>query len=374
MKRISENIRKFNLFEILVISLFWLLLFASPLLRGRTGGGFDWNNVIKIWKEHAVLLALFLINRVVLLPFLFFRHKRALYIITATLLISLAAVGMYFYDKKPDTKNPGRSPENYISENRRDRNTEQNPLPGQQRRGPGNSGQPEPVPAYINLLILSVLVFGFDTGLKTASKWVYAEQQRIILEKENVETQLAFLKHQISPHFFMNTLNNIHSLIDIDTSEAKKSVIKLSSLMRHLLYESANEFSPVKSEIDFIKSYVDLMKLRYPKEIKITLNTPKILPDKSIPPLIVISLLENAFKHGISYTHESFVEINISITNERMHFKITNGKNKEAQRSSEAGIGIENTRKRLELLFRENYTLDLTDRGNVFITDLIIPI
>ena len=239
---------------------------------------------------------------------------------------------------------------------------------------PSDSSRPEPVPAYINLLILSVLVFGFDTGLKITSKWVHSEQLRMNLEKENIETQLAFLKYQLSPHFFMNTLNNIHSLIDIDAVEAKKSVIELSNLMRHLLYESDNEMSPVKSEVDFIKSYVDLMRLRYSNEVKITLKVPNLIPDKSIPPLLFISLLDNAFKHGISYVSESFVEIELVIKPDRLCFKITNSKIKEVSNRSVPGIGIVNTRKRLDLLYKENYTLDITDRGNIFITNLTIPI
>jgi two-component sensor histidine kinase len=376
MQGISKNFRKFNLFEISVISLFWLLLFASPLLLGQSGGGTDWMHVFKVWKEHSVLFALFLINRFILLPHLFFRNRRALYMVTASFLIALAVAGMFIYYRKPEVRTGRKPTVNSISQDMRGRNREQNPPQPQrqQRRGQGIPAQPEPIPAYINLLILSVLLFGFDTGLKTTSKWVYSEQQRIILEKENIETQLAFLKHQISPHFFMNTLNNIHSLIDVDAEEAKKSVIKLSGLMRHLLYDSDHELSSLKSEVDFIRSYVDLMRLRYSKGVRITLNIPDKIPDKSIPPLLFISLLENAFKHGISYLQDSFIDIELKFTSEKLQLVITNSKSKRNANVSESGIGIGNTRKRLDLLFKGKYTLDVTDRGNTFITNLIIPV
>jgi len=272
-------------------------------------------------------------------------------------------------------RNERTPPANSISHDRQgERPVLPPPPPRKERSRPPDSSNPEPVPAYINLLILSVLVFGFDSGLKITSKWVHSEQQRMSLEKENIETQLAFLKHQVSPHFFMNTLNNIHSLIDIDAVEAKKSVIKLSNLMRHLLYESDIEMSPIKSEVDFIKSYVDLMKLRYSNEVKINFKVPRRIPDKSIPPLLFISLLDNAFKHGISYVSESFVDIELSITSDKLCIIITNSKNKEASKKSVFGIGMENTRKRLDLLYKGNYTLDITDRGNIFITNLTIPI
>ncbi len=375
MEEITKNKRKFNLFEISIICLFWILLFASPLLFSHTKGVIDWNHVFKVWKGHSLLLILFLLNRFILVPFLFFRHRRAIYIITATLLIGVAATGMYFIDKKPQAEGDRRVPENNIERKRK-------PEPGQLPPGPpGQNGknrtgrsQPEPVPAWINLLVLSVLVFGFDTGFKTASRWIYSEQQRIILEKENIETQLAYLRHQISPHFFMNTLNNIHALIDVDTVEAKKALIRLSSLMRHLLYESDRKLSPLKNEIEFIRSYVDLMKLRYSKDVRITLTIPDEIPEKSIPPLLFISLLENAFKHGISYLHDSFIDIDINFTGENLQLNITNSKTSEGADSTEAGIGIQNTRKRLDLLYKDSYTLDITDRRDIFITNLTIPV
>jgi hypothetical protein len=390
MQGTSVFMKKFSIVELSIVILFWILLFASPLLPGLFNESIDWNQVIKVWKERSVLLTLFLVNRLVLVPYLLFRHRRALYIIASLFLIGTAVSGMYYFTRKPAARIDRRPPETAIRADRRPRDPNprdpglrdpnprdpNRPAPAsvQQGRGPSDQSRSEPIPAYINMLLFAVLVFGFDTGLKTASKWIDSEQQRIILEKENIETQLAFLKHQIRPHFFMNTLNNIHSLIDINTVEAKKSVIKLSNLMRHLLYESDQELSPLKSEVEFIRSYVDLMKLRYPKGVRITFDIPEEIPEKSIPPLLFISLLENAFKHGISYVQDSFIEIGLSFTPESLELTIVNSKNKEASKVSEAGIGIENTRKRLDLLFKDNYTLDITDRGNTFIANLIIPI
>ncbi|HLN19445.1 MAG TPA: histidine kinase [Bacteroidales bacterium] len=371
----SSFMKKFSIVEFSIVSLFWILLFASPLLPGLLKEGIDWLQVIKVWKERSVLLSLFFVNRFILLPFLLFRHRRVMYILTVSLLIGTAVTGMYISTKKPapgTERKPPQTEGNYI---RKERNPKRAAPPRFEAGSrPPDSSRTEPIPAYINMLIFSVLIFGFDTGLKTASKWVYSEQQRLLLEKENVETQLAFLKHQINPHFFMNTLNNIHSLIDINAIEAKKSVIKLSNLMRHLLYESNEEQSPLKNEVEFIRSYVELMKLRYSKDVRITLSIPDEIPDRSIPPLLFISLLENAFKHGISYMKESFVQIELSFESNRMHLTIINSKNTEKAKDPLAGIGIENTRKRLDLLYKENYSLYITDREKIFITNLIIPL
>jgi LytS/YehU family sensor histidine kinase len=312
----------------------------------------------------------------VLLPYLFFRGRRVLYIVSASLLIAVSVAGMYSYYRSPISKPERNLLQNSISGDLRKRNPGQEPpAPRPQRnKGPVSPGQPEPIPPYVNLLILSVLLFGFDTGLKTTSKWVYSEQQRIILEKENVETQLAFLKHQISPHFFMNTLNNIHALIDIDSAEAKKSVIRLSNLMRYLLHESDNKLSPIEKEVEFIRSYVDLMKLRYPGGVRITLSIPDLIPDKSIPPLLFISLIENAFKHGISYLHESFIDIELRFASDSLNLTIINSKSDRNESLSESGIGMQNTRKRLDLLYKERYALDVTDTGKLYVTSLTIPI
>jgi hypothetical protein len=373
----SNNIKKLKTFELSVIIIFWVLLFGSPLIVGNPDGGIDWKHVFKIWTEHFILFTLFILNRFVLLPFLFFRNRQRLYIISAFLIITVAVAGMFLYNKNPALRTERKPlPVNSEIDIRPRKEPALTPPPSWNvRPRPSGNSRPEPIPAYVNLLILSVLVFGFDTGLKMTSKWVLSEQQRINLEKENVETQLTFLKNQISPHFFMNTLNNIHSLIDIDAVEAKKSVIRLSNLMRHLLYESDNEISPVKSEVDFIRSYVELMRLRYSDEVKITLKVPEKLPDKSIPPLLFISLLDNAFKHGISYVSKSFVEIELTFASDKLSFRIINSKVKEtANNRSVSGIGIVNTRKRLDLLYNDSYTLDLTDSGNIFITNLTIPI
>jgi hypothetical protein len=374
MNRLSPDIKHYRLFEPLIIGFFWILIFSSPLMFGRFENGIDRAHLLKIWKEDLVLLGVFIINRFFLLPFLFFRNRRALYIMSTALLIIVVVSGRFIIYKKAAPRKPS------VEVVQRPQGPPQS-RPGSGPQGnrereirkpqPGN--QAEPLPPYVNLLILSVLVIGFDTGLRVTSKWSQSEQKRIKLEKENVENQLAFLRNQVSPHFFMNTLNNIHALIDYDSGEAKKSIIELSNLMRHLLYDSNSELSPLKNEVEFIRSYVDLMKLRYSKKVRISLDLPLSIPDKSIPPLIFTSLLENAFKHGISYSTESFIEIELTVIGDILYFRIANSKIPQ-ESDLISGIGIENTRKRLDLLFGERYTFETIDEGTVFITNLKIPV
>jgi LytS/YehU family sensor histidine kinase len=239
---------------------------------------------------------------------------------------------------------------------------------------PNQTHQPRPIPPFANFLILSILIVGFDTGLRSGLRWMEVENEKVRLEKENLDTQLVLLRNQVSPHFFMNTLNNIHSLVDINTDEAKEAIIKLSRMMRYLLYETETERTTIKKEVEFLESYINLMKLRFSEKVKIVLNIPTAIPEKTIPPFLFISLIENAFKHGISYREESFINIDLVVGEERLLLIVKNSKTDNSQINEYSGIGIENTRKRLALIYGSNYHLDIIDNENLFTVNLSIPL
>ena len=194
------------------------------------------------------------------------------------------------------------------------------------------------------------------------------------MEKENVENQLAFLRNQVSPHFFMNTLNNIHSLIDIDSTEAKDSVIRLSRLMRHLLYDSEAEQIPLKKELEFVQNYVELMKLRFSNKVNIQLDIPEQIPDKTIPPLLFTSFLENAFKHGIYIQGTSFVSIAFAFLDDQLVFAMKNSNPGFQKEKEQRGIGIENSLKRLDLLYGNRYSLEINEGKEEFALTLTLPL
>ena len=202
-----------------------------------------------------------------------------------------------------------------------------------------------------------------------------AARRKKELEKEKLKTELAFLKNQVSPHFFMNTLNNIHALIDINSEDAKESLIKLSKLMRYLLYDSETGKTTLAKEIEFIKSYVDLMKLRFTEKVSVKLSFPEKIPNIEIPPMLFTSLLENAFKHGVSYQKESFIEIIMNANNEFLFFRIINSKQKSGNGIVEkGGIGLENLQKRLELIYGKDYSFVQTESENDFEINIKLPI
>ncbi|NJO69535.1 MAG: histidine kinase [Bacteroidetes bacterium] len=225
-----------------------------------------------------------------------------------------------------------------------------------------------------NYLFTSMLVAGFSVGLKMSAKYNENEKRRKELEKEKLSSELAFLKNQVSPHFFFNTLNNIYSLTEINTKEAQNAILKLSKLMRYLLYESERGDVKLSSEIAFITNYIQLMKLRISEKVNISVTFPDTYKDISFPPLIFIPFVENAFKHGVSYKDNSFINIDLKITESNLEFRCKNSISGKPVNLSESGIGLENARKRLLLLFPETHKLLIHQHDNIFEVNLTIQL
>ncbi len=349
----------------------WLVLLITPILFREDNNNPLSRSVLNQLEILIPLSILFLINRFILVPRLLFKRKPLFFILSVLGLILLLTIGSYVYYAKIKQTPPSLSIE--TGNNPRSQPDFQ-PDGSDQQALPPQSRQPRPVPPFANFLILSVLVVGFDTGLRSALRWINVENEKVRLEKENVATQLTLLRTQVSPHFFMNTLNNIHALVDTNTTEAKEAIIKLSKMMRYLLYETETEKTTLKKEIEFLESYINLMKLRFSEKVRITLNLPATVPDASIPPFLFTSFIENAFKHGISYKNESFITIDLITGNERLLFIIKNSKTENNHNHEFPGIGIENTRKRLNLLYGNNYHLDIIDTIELFTVNLSVPL
>ena len=191
------------------------------------------------------------------------------------------------------------------------------------------------------------------------------ERKRMALaEKQTIEAELQYLKYQINPHFFMNTLNNIHALVDVDAEKAKDTILTLSQLMRYLLYETNQTFVPLSDEIDFIEHYVSLMKLRYTKGVDVQCHMPENVPNLMVPPLIFVVFVENAFKHGVTYQKPSFIHISIVINSNIITFSCINSiAEKRPMNDAHHGVGLENARKRLNLILPAKHNLTITQNG-----------
>ena len=230
---------------------------------------------------------------------------------------------------------------------------------------------------YFQLNILtnvSVVVVAFAYRLLLL--WFQQEKLRKELENQKLQAELSFLKMQVNPHFLFNALNNIYSLSVMEKStKTGQSVMKLSELMRYVLYEKEDAENRVSldKEIRHINSYIDLEKLRHPGDVYINFSIEGDTNGKRIVPLLLFPLIENACKHGILTDAQKPVDINLKITDHKLNFSIENSVN-SYQKDQVGGIGIPNVQKRLDLIYGKKYTLDLSKTADRFIVNLQLPL
>ena len=238
--------------------------------------------------------------------------------------------------------------------------------------GRGGRGGNRPMSPEMMKSLLAVLLVMADFGIVYA-RTVVDERKRIAeLEKEKISQELQYLRNQINPHFFMNTLNNIHSLVDIDPEKAKEVIVELSKLMRYILYDSNQNLITYEKEVNFLRQYVSLMSIRYSDSVKIDLDFPDQMPGVMVPPLLLVNFVENAFKHGISYTSDCSIDISMRPSpSGGLEFDCSN-KRHESQ-DNYGGIGMENVRKRLSLLYGSQYVLEIDRQPEDYHIHLEIP-
>lgn len=340
--------------------LIWGLVFLGPFLKNMQHvDHHSINRMMGEWIFLFILFLVFLLNSFVLVPKFLFNDKRLRYglMLGISILVGIVADVMLHQWVMPHEINtpPDRS---YDFNN--DAPFEQFSLLG----------------TVFNNLIISSLIIGASTGFELFYKWLHEERMRKELEKMQLETSLALLKHQVSPHFLMNTLNNIHSLIEINTAKAQDAVERLSTLMRYLLYDSAKNKLDIKKEIEFVNSFISLMQLRYSEEVDVKIVIPENIPGIQIPPMLFISLLENAFKHGVCYPHKSYIYFELLFDTSSLTCIIKNSKHKIAANSLSdySGIGLKNIKESLKLLYEDNFLLNIIDKENDFEVKLKIPI
>ena len=381
--------------ENLIYLVVWGLLFASPLISlyvrmmSDQNMSFDWTEVLIVWRKFAVYLLLFLIHNFFLAPLLVHSHKRMAY--SSVVVAVLVAFALYQCNNRPPiTQHPtpmdppppswGQAPEAAPGEPVPMTGPFDGPEPHMDHRPamPPDERRREMPPPIIGerdilAILVLILMFGANLGIKGYFRSRDDRKRLAELEKENLEQQLAYLRYQINPHFFMNTLNNIHALIDIDPAKAQETVVELSKMMRYVLYEGDRQGVPLTKEVAFVHTYIKLMQLRYSDKVRITLDLPSEVPDRTIPPLILISFIENAFKHGVSYQRESFIGVKMAVEGDALRFECRNSKAGKPNQEK-GGVGLTNVRKRLDLLYSDNYTLSIHDDADVYTVELNIPL
>jgi LytS/YehU family sensor histidine kinase len=216
-----------------------------------------------------------------------------------------------------------------------------------------------------------IFVITISVAYKMTGSWYAAESERKELERSRSEAELKNLKSQLNPHFLFNTLNNIYSLIAISPERAQEAVHDLSRLLRYVLYDSSLSFVTIERDIDFVRNYVELMRIRLPGNVSVQTSITYASPDLPIAPLLFITPIENAFKHGVSNSKPSFIQIEINATHQEVNCLIRNSYFPKNERDkSGSGIGLANLHKRLDLLYPGKYLFLYGREENVYRCEL----
>ena len=217
------------------------------------------------------------------------------------------------------------------------------------------------------------LVFTISTSMKVIQQWLNADKKRREIETDKLSTELSFLRTQINPHFLFNTLNNIYSLAVVKSDATPIAVLKLSSIMRYVLSETKNDWVPLDNEIRFIQDYIELQKMRLTDKVSISFTITGNTGNKTIAPLLLIPFVENAFKYGISTKEESAISIRLNVDDQQIGFVVNNNiVATEIERTDKNGIGLANVKRRLELLYPSDHTLQIGKHDNVYSVKLVL--
>lgn len=386
LKTTKMNYRK----EHIIYTLLWIVLYLSPVMsmymRMSTNPhiDFSWEEILNAWKFNTVWVVLFSIHNFLLAPILIIKRRTWLYTALAMLLLAVTMCTLYVMRPDHRMRHPKSLPPTECKQCNTDKECPECEYDRPYSNDP-NRRKPElrlfsPMPLFgpgeMVAVFGGLLLMGMNLGVKLYFRSQEATEALTQIEKHALERQLQYLKYQVNPHFFMNTLNNIHALVDIDPERAKASIVELSKLMRYVLYEGNNKLTPLSREVQFLHNYVKLMSMRYNTgNVSISLDAPEVLPDSMLPPLLLVIFVENAFKHGISYRTKSFVEISLQPHADRLLFSCRNSRPEiKHDEKMKGGVGLCNVRRRLDLLFPNDYTLDIKEEGDTYTVKLEIPL
>lgn len=333
--------------RILIHLLVWLVLLCLPLFLTRP----DRPMVTTAQYYHYILTAasfmvVFYVNFLWLISRHLFEHRMGRFLLGNILLIVVVEVLMIAISK-------------HIM-----------PPPGPRMPPPGHHGFLGPLRFLLGNTWMYILVVAASVAVKMTMKWNKTEAERLEAEQHFAEAQLQNLKSQINPHFLFNTLNNIYSLIQSDPDRAQQAVHDLSRTLRYVLYESSKPSVSLRDEVAFLDDYIALMRMRLPSSVRVEVEVPAEddeVMGKEVAPLLFISLVENAFKHGVAPGEESHVSIELRGQGNAIVCHTTNSNHPKTDSDrSGSGIGLDNLRKRLELIYPGRHTLSLNVEGGEF--------
>lgn len=305
----------------------WFLIFVFPIMLTEWGKQFNWEEYAKHCLIPLSCFLIFYANYLYLIPRFLFQNKAKKYLLLNVLMVVIVS---FFLHLGQDWL-----------------------LPHPKGFRPGMPPQP---PIWMHMgrhLTMLTFVVGLSAAIRISLRWQQTIEKLIIAENKKIEAELKNLKNQINPHFLLNTLNNIYALIAFDHEKAQEAVQKLSKLLRHMLYDNQSGLVSLEKELDFINNYIELMRIRQSKSVTINVHLDAGPKPLNIAPLVFISLIENAFKHGVSPTENCFIDISIQgYADGKIICEIKNSNHpKNATDKSGSGIGLEQVSRRLALSY-----------------------
>ena len=326
--------------EVLIHIISWGIMFGFPFFFVERGNGnINWMAYIRHIAVPLSFMIVFYINFFILVPRYLFQNQAKRYI--SYNIILLVVIGLLLQLWQNLMFDPTMAPK------------------------PKRQGMPPGWLFFARDMLGLVFNIALSAAIRMSARWAKneaarkeAERSRAEAEKSRAEAELKNLRNQLNPHFLLNTLNNIYALIAFDSDKAQQAVQELSKLLRYVLYDNQQMYVPLCKEAEFIRNYIELMRIRLTANVQMTTQF-NIQPDSQtlIAPLIFISLIENAFKHGISPTEKSFINIRLSENENEVICEISNSNHpKTVADKSGSGVGLEQVSRRLEILYPGAYT------------------
>jgi len=298
----------------------------------------------------AINVAIYYINYIVLIPELIKKRKQYLWYVICFLLLIIVSVGLKVLVA---VLNP-----EYLIQHHTD------------------TGKAKALSISV-YIIGTVFIAGFflvsSSVIKFAVDWFSNERIQRNLESEKKDMELQFLKSQLNPHFLFNSLNNIYSLAYQKSDKTADAILKLSEIMRYMIYESNDSWVSLDKEVEYVESYVELQKLRFKDGAAVEISINGVIDGQKIVPLILISFVENAFKHGVANDAEDPIKINIIANQKILHFSVTNKKS-TANKDAIGGVGLNNVERRLQLLYPDRYKLNIVNSATHYTTELMLDL
>ena len=331
---------------------FWAFMFLSPMQYMR-GTGTSMLQYMMNCMSPLLMMVVFYANYKWLTPRYFVAGKhRYFFLINLAMIIIFAIVLHYWMDFTNIVFPPN----------------------------PAFSRVPDALDAFLFVVrdVINFIIFAAAaTCLKLAQQWMWAEEAIKNADNAKAQAELSNLRNQINPHFLLNTLNNIYALTAFDTPKAQEAIQELSKMLRHILYDYQQPTVPLKDEMEFLENYIKLMRIRLPQSVEVTSHFDVANSNLEIAPMLFISLIENAFKHGVSPTEPSFINITIEANEKQIVCDIQNSNHpKSAGDRSGHGIGLQQVQRRLDLSYYKQYTWQrgVSEDGKTYYSKIVLTV